>query len=136
MARICFLTLLEFLLIPNLFIQSQTKKSKQRLTKLSENKACRANSFLQTSLCSYPSLTTNKPMSDSNLKIAHRFWSKAVPIFYVQDTPNKKGTKKSLSDGVDWGYTTDPKQAKKLNPYWQKRFAADCRRAGVEAKFI
>jgi len=75
-------------------------------------------------------------MPDSNLKIAHRFWSKAIPIFYVQDTPNKKGTKKSLSDGVDWGYTTDPKQAKKLNPYWQKRFAADCRRAGVEAKFI
>ena len=38
-------------------------------------------------------------------------------------------------DGVDWGYHTDPKKAIPLSTYWQRRFAADCRRVGVTARF-
>lgn len=58
---------------------------------------------------------------------AYRFWSKKIPIFYVANLKRKVG---------DWGYTTDAKKAIDLSPYWQKRFSADCRRAGVSAKFI
>ncbi len=72
MARICFLTLLGFLLILNLFVPSQTKKSKQRLTKLSENKACRADSFLQTVLfLSYSNLTKTNVKTSLSFSTSH-----------------------------------------------------------------
>jgi hypothetical protein len=38
--------------------------------------------------------------------------------------------------GVDWGYTTDPKQALPLPPYWQKRFASYMRSVGDVATFV
>lgn len=62
------------------------------------------------------------------MKIAYRYWSKAVPIFYVAQVPGEAG--------ADWGYVTEAAKAKPLNPYWQRRFAADCRAVGVTAQFI
>ncbi len=59
--------------------------------------------------------------------IAHRPWSRNVPVFYVAQVPE---------GGSDWGYVTKASEACGLSPYWQRRFAADCRRAGVEAVFI
>lgn len=62
-------------------------------------------------------------------KIAYRDWCKGQGItFYVAQLPG--------DDGVDWGYTEKPSQAKPLTPYWQRKFAADCRRVGYEAHFI
>jgi hypothetical protein len=60
-------------------------------------------------------------------KIAWRKWSKAVPIFYVSNLPG--------DGGKDWGYHTDPAKALPLSPYWQVRFAANCRACGSEAFF-
>lgn len=59
--------------------------------------------------------------------IAHRFWSKACPLFYVSDVKGRKG---------DWGYTSDYRKALPLTPAQQARFAADCRAVGVIARFI
>lgn len=59
--------------------------------------------------------------------IAHRFWSKSCPIFYVESVKGRKG---------DWGYTTDSKNALPLTPTQQQRFAADCRAVGVTPTFI
>ena len=59
--------------------------------------------------------------------IAHRPWSEKTPVFYVANLKGRVG---------DWGYTTDAAQAIHLSPYWQRRFAADCRRVGVTATFI
>jgi hypothetical protein len=59
--------------------------------------------------------------------IASRYWSKAVPMVYVAQV---KG-----DGGKDWGYTTDYSKACALSPFWQRRFAADCRRAGEVACF-
>ena len=59
--------------------------------------------------------------------IASRPWSTGT-TFYVASKPG--------DDGVDWGYHTDPAKALPLSPYWQRRFAADCRRVGVTARFI
>ena len=61
-------------------------------------------------------------------KIAWRFWSKKQPAFYVAQLPG--------DGGVDWGYTTNASEAKKLSPYWQRRFAADCRRCNSKAQFL
>lgn len=58
--------------------------------------------------------------------IASRYWSKTCPVFYVANLKGKVG---------DWGYTMQVDTAIKLSPYWQRRFAADCRRVGVEARF-
>jgi len=59
---------------------------------------------------------------------AYRIWNPVThSIFYVAQLKCKVG---------DWGYTTDPKQAINLTTYWQRRFAADCRHVGVEARFI
>ena len=58
--------------------------------------------------------------------IASRYWSKAVPLFYVANLKGRVG---------DWGYTTDYKKAIVLSPYWQRRFTADCRAVGVTARF-
>jgi hypothetical protein len=59
--------------------------------------------------------------------IAYRYWSKTIPCFYVSDLKDKFG---------DWGYTTDISKAIDLSPYWQRRFASDCRAVGVPARFI
>ena len=60
---------------------------------------------------------------------AYRIWSlKPYTVFYVAQLPGQ--------DGVDWGYVTDYKKAITLNRYWQRRFAADCRRCNSEATFI
>jgi len=59
--------------------------------------------------------------------IAHRFWSKSCPIFYVESVKGRQG---------DWGYTTDSKKALPLTPAQQQRFAADCRAVGVTSTFI
>lgn len=58
--------------------------------------------------------------------IAHRFWSKSRPCFYVESVKGRKG---------DWGYTTDSKKAIPLTPAQQQRFAADCRAVGVTPTF-
>ena len=68
---------------------------------------------------------------------AYRQWFlKPHVTFFVADIPHRKDTKAALKHGVDWGYTTDSKQAIDLSPYWQRRFASDCRKARSEAKFI
>ena len=48
-------------------------------------------------------------------------------IFYVASKPG--------DDGKDWGYHTDPSKAIPLSPYWQRRFAADCRRVNATPHF-
>lgn len=58
--------------------------------------------------------------------IAHRYWSKSCPFFFVESVKGEKG---------DWGYTTDYKKALPLTPTQQQRFAADCRAAGVKPAF-
>lgn len=79
---------------------------------------------------------TDREQSDTEPRIAWRYWSAAKPVFYVSQLPGQ--------GGKDWGYTDKPQgvgpdkldRAIPLSPYWQKRFAADCRRAGVEARFM
>jgi len=58
---------------------------------------------------------------------ASRYWDQRHPVFYVAQLPGQ--------GGVDWGYTSRCTEAIELTPYWQRRFAADCRRVGVEANF-
>lgn len=80
-------------------------------------------------------MKTNHEQSAAEPRIAWRYWSKARPMFYVSQLP---------TGGSDWGYTDKPEgagpdkldKAIPLSPYWQKRFAADCRRAGTEARFV
>ncbi len=60
------------------------------------------------------------------MTIAWRLWARNT-IFYVANLPG--------DNGVDWGYHTDPRKAIGLNKYWQRRFAANCRRCGSEARF-
>lgn len=63
------------------------------------------------------------------MKKAGRLWSKKPYVFYwVAQLPGE--------EGVDWGYVTDSSKAKLLTPYWQRRFAAYCRRVNSEAEFI
>ena len=62
------------------------------------------------------------------MKIAYRQWDNRT-IFYVYDLPGNNG-------GVDWGYTKKASKAMPLTDYWCRRFAADCRRVGSEAKFL
>lgn len=38
--------------------------------------------------------------------------------------------------GKDWGYTDRSEKALPLSPYWQRRFAANCRAVGVQCRFI
>lgn len=61
------------------------------------------------------------------MAIAYRFWSKQIPCFYVESVKGPVG---------DWGYTTDYRKAIDLSPYWQRRFAADCRYCGAQAQFL
>lgn len=75
-------------------------------------------------------------ISKTENRIAWRFWSKARPCFYVSQLPTK---------GSDWGYTDKRKGVQRgaefldaaieLSPYWQRRFAADCRKVGAVARF-
>lgn len=58
--------------------------------------------------------------------IARRQWN-ANTVFYVASLPGQ--------DGVDWGYDTKRSRAIVLTPYWQRRFAAHCRRVGSVAVF-
>lgn len=60
-------------------------------------------------------------------KIAYRYWSQNYPIFYVANLKGKVG---------DWGYSDKACDAIPLTTYWQKRFAADCKRVGVVANFV
>lgn len=54
---------------------------------------------------------------------------KPQAFWYVSDLPGHDGTVKSKScPRSDWGWTTDPDKAILLSPYWQKRFAAFCKR--------
>jgi len=53
--------------------------------------------------------------------------------WYVASLPTRSGG--TRGKGEDWGYTRKQEQALPLSPYWQRRFAADCRRVGYEAKF-
>lgn len=59
--------------------------------------------------------------------IAYRFWSRSTPYFYVESVKGAVG---------DWGYTTDSTKAIPLTEAQQRRFASDCRAAGVTAYFI
>jgi hypothetical protein len=59
--------------------------------------------------------------------IASRVWLPHLPLFYVSELPGE--------GGIDWGYTTDASKARLLSAYWQRRFAADCRRCNAEARF-
>lgn len=56
--------------------------------------------------------------------IAWRQWFPKL-TFYVAQVPG--------DGGKDWGYVTAPWKAAALSPYWQRRFAADCRRVGFGA---
>lgn len=60
-------------------------------------------------------------------KKAYRFWNKTNPVFWVNEVKHP---------GCDWGYTSDSHKAIYLTPYWQKRFASDCKKAGVKPKFF
>lgn len=66
-------------------------------------------------------------MKNNPRAIAYRFWSKALPVFYVEDVKARKG---------DWGYTTNASKARPLTVRQQTRFAADCRAVGVTAQFL
>lgn len=60
-------------------------------------------------------------------KIAYRYWNRNYPIFYVANLKGNVG---------DWGYSDKACDAIPLSPYWQKRFAADCKQVGVVANFV
>lgn len=60
--------------------------------------------------------------------IAYRSWSKTVPVFYVESVPG--------DGGKDWGYTDQADKAIHLSPYWQRRFASDCRAVGSTYNFL
>ena len=59
------------------------------------------------------------------------------PTWYVADLPGHNGTKRIRTGpevNSDWGWTADRGQAIQLTPYWQRRFLADRRRVGREAR--
>ena len=76
-------------------------------------------------------------ISETEPRLAWRYWSKAMPILYVAQLPG--------NNGADYGYTEKRKgtlsrgemldAAIPLSPYWQKRFKAHCSRMGVVARF-
>lgn len=59
-------------------------------------------------------------------------------ISWVSQFWAKKGTKRALHDGTDWGYTThSPGWAELDAPipftqYWERRFRADARKCNFE----
>lgn len=61
-------------------------------------------------------------------KLAVTHWDGKAP-WYVADLPGCDKDKRSqTTPNADWGYTTDPKQALPISPYWQRRFKADSAR--------
>ena len=46
-------------------------------------------------------------------------------ISYVSEVPGE--------GGVDWGYTSNKRQAKNLSLYWMRRFVNDCLRCNTKA---
>lgn len=64
-------------------------------------------------------------MVASEKRKMRRQWD-ARTEFYVAEIPCGKS---------DWGYTTDIGKATLLSPYWQRRFAADCRRVNAKARY-
>jgi hypothetical protein len=72
-------------------------------------------------------MSESAPNVNDGTAIAWTQWD-ARTIYYVAQVPGE--------DGADWGYVTDPKKAKRLSRYWQRRFAASCRRCGHPARFI
>jgi hypothetical protein len=64
-----------------------------------------------------------------NMK-AYRIWNPKTQLrFYVAELPGPKGV-------PDWGYTSDPKQAMDLTPYWARRFASHCQKMETKAVFV
>ena len=60
---------------------------------------------------------------------AYRIWSvRPYRCYWVSQLPG--------DGGVDWGYTERSAEAITLTPYWQRRFAADCKRVNSEARFV
>ena len=57
----------------------------------------------------------------------YRHWN-STQLYWVSHLPGH--------GGKDWGYTSAPSDAIQLSPYWQRRFAADCRHGGATAQFI
>lgn len=51
-----------------------------------------------------------------------------LPPLYVESV---KG-----ASSADWGYSTSSASAINLTPYWQRRFAADCRYVGADYLFL
>jgi hypothetical protein len=64
-----------------------------------------------------------------SLMRASRPWTSGrhALTLYVEQLPG--------DGGKDWGYTEKEAKAMELSKYWQRRFAADCRRVGTEARF-
>ena len=56
------------------------------------------------------------------------------PTWYVAELPGHDGSKRVKGSKSDWGWTTDRSKAIELSPYWQRRFLADRRRCGREAR--
>lgn len=79
----------------------------------------------------------NNEISETEPRLAWRYWSKARPVFYVSQLPGR--------EGADYGYTDRIQGTQRgsetldaaipLSPYWQKRFRADCARARTIARF-
>lgn len=61
-----------------------------------------------------------------SLAIAYRQWMNKT--FYVANLPGE--------GGVDWGWDDRASHARKLSPYWQRRFAADMRYIGDPYRII
>jgi hypothetical protein len=59
--------------------------------------------------------------------IAHRFWSKTIPVFYVSEMKGEVG---------DWGYTTDVEKALKMSKKQVARFSSYCQKLGITPAFI
>ena len=63
-------------------------------------------------------------------------WNGGLRRVYVSQLPARKGSKRALRDGVDWGYSYHEPGWRGndapllLTAYWQRRFAADTRRVG------
>jgi len=73
-------------------------------------------------------MSESAPNVKGGTAIAWTQWD-ARTVFYVAQVPGEGG-------GADWGYVTDVKKARRLNRYWQRRFAANCRHCGHPARFI
>jgi hypothetical protein len=69
-------------------------------------------------------MTTNP--SEQTKTIGFRQWLPDM-TFYVACVKGRVG---------DWEYTTRPAEAIDLSPCWQRRFAADCKAVGSDARFL